>query len=917
VGDPGRGRRAEARLILVSVTEPATSVRSSRGLALAAAFLSGAAGLGLQSLLLSAGGLALGYGGSVAIGLTVWLVAWAIGAGLARRRGFDRASALAWVGGALCVLSPAAVWSVLFAGRALAGGPAAVVVAIVALAVPAVLQGLFLPLLAQRFERVGWLFAFNLLGSVVGAFAISDRAVGEFGRLPAAWLAGMCACAAGSIGAIATSGARRVARAEEDSPPQITRARAFVVVACATAWMAALEWVSYRLGVLWLGGMQNALNAVLCASLIGLALGALLLSPLFERRRHALVALLLLCVACSVWPFFAASALERMSGTPLFVRALVLCAPVLFGFGAVIPIVQAARGRAHDARGELSRLLAAEALGALIGIPLVHFVVVPHHGLSGAIAVAIGFGAVALMVVSRSAWIPAALVALFAAFRTTPARDSLPYSNPALTVLSLAEDLDFAVGVVDDGMLGERTLLTDGFRAAGTGRDYLYMQALGHLPVLLHPSPKRVAVLALGTGTTVGAVSLHERVERIDVLEISRAVVDAAPYFVEKNHGALAEGWPGLVDDSDGVARVVVKLGDGRATLARSPSTYDVITMEPLLPDSPFAIYLYTAEFYEIAKRALNTGGIVCQWVPPHALEPATFEATCSAFARAFAWNGVWVFGTQVVLVGGHVEPTLDAARFEGGSEGLRTALAGLGLSTENEVLARWCGRWSGAANAERALTDIDPWTVFLARRRGAVLLLDLPLNLGSLPERTAHDSSPFEIATNDAATGRAADGQRELRAARVAHAYREAELRGARSEHSTSARFEAHLVLARTLLVGDPDLARFEAEVNFLADIRSGVSALSSSSARMAAQTALEPLISAAESRSERADVHLYNAIALERLGSKAAAKALERALKACPKLAATPEAQNARKLFMSDALWQKLVDAERTARD
>jgi spermidine synthase len=876
--------------------------------ALASAFLAGAAGLGLQSVLVSASGLALGYGGSVAIGLAVWLAAWAVGAGLARRPRVGTGRALLVAGAALLCAAPASAWALLCAGRTLAGGPWAIVIAITALALPALLQGVFLPVLARGFERVGWLFTFNLLGCLCGAYAVGDRAVGALGRMPAAWIAGAIALLAGLLGAHAARASSTPAPESADTTRTLSPGRALLVVALGTAWMSALEWISFRLGVLWLGGMQNALNAVLCASLVGLCLGAALLSPVCARRRHGLTIVLLACAAGSAWPFCAGLPLGLASGAPIFVKALILCVPTLFAFGALVPVVHASARGGADAGERLGGLLASETAGALLGIPLVHFVVVPHHGLAGAIAFALVLGTIALFLVSRVAWIPAALLALFAGFRPTPALDSAPYANPALSILSVREDRDFAVGVVDDGMLGERTLLTDGFRAAGTGRDYLYMQALGHLPLLLHPAPKRVAVLALGTGTTVGAVSLHDEVERIDVLEISRAVVEAAPFFVEKNHGALAEGLPGLVDDKDGVARVVVKLGDGRATLARSPEAYDVITMEPLLPDSPFAVYLYTAEFYAIAKRALKPGGLVCQWVPPHALEPATFQATCRAFTASFAWTGTWLFGTQVVLVGGEARPRLDAARFGRGSPAGLAELANLGLATPSALASRWCGNGLAGDRAARELTDEDPWVVYCPRRSGARLLLDLPLNLASIERASAGASSPFADELGPEGLSAAA-GQRALRSARAAHAFREAELRGAPSAESTGLDFEEQLLSARTLLDGDPEITRFEDEVRFLADVRTGVSALASSSERSSAEAALEPLISAVERRRERADVHLYAAVALDRLGSPAAEKALAEALRRCPRIARTPEGHIARTLTMSPAMWHKVA--------
>ena len=161
-----------------------------------------------------------------------------------------------------------------------------------------------------------------------------------------------------------------------------------------------------------------------------------------------------------------------------------------------------------------------------------------------------------------------------------PALASPALDRPDFEILAFTEDAEFAVSVVRDSLRGERTLLTDEFRATAIGDEYLYMRVLGHLPVLFHPDPRRVGVLALGTGTTVGSVSLHPDVERIDVLEISRAVVEFAPYFEEVHLGALDEGLPGLLELEEG-ERVGLYLGDGRRTLARLPEgSLDVLTME-------------------------------------------------------------------------------------------------------------------------------------------------------------------------------------------------------------------------------------------------------------------------------------------------------------------------------------------------
>jgi len=893
-----------------------------RALVLLAAGLVGAAGLASQGGWLAAAGTSLGYGGASALGLAAYLAGWSLGAGWAGARGGPQ-SAFGWarVAAGWAATPALCLWLLLTLGASELGRSVAAALALGVIAIGAAVQGTALPWLARldAGRDVAWLWAANLLGACAGVELLAGRATGAHGRLWALSLAGGLAAAA-ALCASASAGREPVP--EPDSPrvpgrearadrPVLSAAQGAWIVGLGAAWMVALEWIGVRHAALWLGSMEPALRASLAAALCGLALGAWILPPLLPRGVRGVLALLALASVAAAWSFVAPAALDALpvgtggtGGTGDFLRALLLVAPPLVPLGALVPVVQRA---SEGERGRvLGRLLLHEAWGAAAGIALAHFVLVPRFGTGALASATAALGALAVLPLVRRepVWGSAAALASLAtllatAARPSPAFEAPPYRAPALTVHSRTEDRDFAVAVVDDGLLGERTLLTDGFRAAGTGPDYAYMRVLGHLPLLLHPAPERVAVLALGTGTTLGAVSLHARPRVIDVLEISPAVVAAAPWFEAQNRGVLRPPDP---EGGGGDARVAVLLGDGRRTLATASARYDVLTMEPLLPDSPFAVYLYTREFYATARRALRPGGLVCQWVPPHALEPATFEALLAAFQSSFAWSGAWLAGTQLVLVGGEALPALDGAR-HAGSAALAAELAELGLESPAGLAARFVAPLSEDARAgARALTDADPWIVFRPRRSGLVLLGDLPENLGALLARRTALPAAWEAQLGERGrTRRAAVAQ--LQAARRAQAVEEARLRGLALQGDELG-VPARLAEARRLAPDEPELAQLDAELAFLAALRRGVAEL----AQGQPAVALLELERARALRPLRGDVLLYLAVARERLGEPDARAALEGALSLCPRIALTAPGLRARELGLSPASWQRL---------
>ncbi len=877
----------------------ATSLLRSTALLIAAALV-GAGGLAGESILVSTSGLAMGFGRASAVGLALFIVGYALGAwGCGKYRGDGRtwlaACALLalmapWIGVRAMLHASAQGWSTLTSAA----------LACAALLCAGAIQGALLPALMRvdpalaHSRGAALFFAANLGGSCIGARVIGFEALAQFGRTSAALLAGLCA----ALGVcLVIAWARRESSAQQKLGQQplptldaLPTSSAALLVGFGTAWTLAVEWIGLRHALLWLESQEATLSAVLSASLAALGLGALLASML-PRTRAALLAVIPALLIGTAWIAIGAPWVSAWAGESRFLFALGLIGPALVACGVWIPLLY--RATSGEVGSRLGSLLLHEAWGALLGAPLVHALLLPHLGLAGTLGgVCLAALAMSLIVAWRTprlrapaaaTMIAAVAVAVFLLRAPEPALSSPLYRDPSLTTRSFAEDAQFAVGVVDDGIQGERTLLTDRFRAAGTGRDYAYMRALGHLPLLLHPEPKRVAVMCLGTGTTLGAAFLHSEVSAIDVLEISPAVVAAAPWFLEVNRGAL---------DLAAASRVHVRLGDGRRSLADSPGAFDVVTMEPLLPDSPFGVYLYTREFYAVAARSLAPGGILCQWVPPHALEPAVFEAVVESFSRAFPWSGRFLFGTQLLLIGAAAEPALEPARFPTQGSELHGALSVIDLEQPGGLLAAFRGAASWP-ESPRTLSDDAPWIVFLNKPRDARVLGWLGANLRRIEFVGGPAPEPWSRAVGPNAA-RFEQAGALLAAARIAAAESEASLREgkvsaadptANSREFTELRAHREASqLGRGLLL----------EQRFLAQLRAGVAALDTQPG-----VAADHLLSAAELRPERADAHLYVAAAMLRIGSDRAARAaLARAIELCPRALETPAGLRAARL-------------------
>ena len=261
--------------------------------------------------------------------------------------------------------------------------------------------------------------------------------------------------------------------------------------------------------------------------------------------------------------------------------------------------------------------------------------------------------------------------------------------EPEKEVLHYEEGVAGVVKVATD-VYDRKLLSINGWSVAGTGtpnrdvalvNDYPEVQKmLAHLPMLLHPAPRRALVIGFGAGGTVWSLSRYAALERIDVVEFVPGVIRAASFFPEVNHGVLAD------------PRVSVTIDDGRNYLLVTPHTYDVVSVDTLDPKHAGNGNLYTREFYELSKRVLKPGGIFVQWLPYHQVDNASLKMIARTFQHAYPHATMWLnrFKGYTLLLGhprapadrrGKARSALPHSRHPGrprrGARGHAVAIAG------------------------------------------------------------------------------------------------------------------------------------------------------------------------------------------------------------------------------------------------
>jgi spermidine synthase len=169
-----------------------------------------------------------------------------------------------------------------------------------------------------------------------------------------------------------------------------------------------------------------------------------------------------------------------------------------------------------------------------------------------------------------------------------------------------------------------RVFTLDGLVMVTERDEYMYHEMLVHVPMLTHPEPRSVLVIGGGDGGSIREVVRHASVEKAVLVEIDRAVVDAARRFLPFTSSGL--------DDP----RVEISIGEGHAHVKDNPGAYDVVIIDSTDPTYGAGGLLFTAEFYKDCRLALRQGGVLSAETENPFYDPGWVQMAWRRMRRAF-----------------------------------------------------------------------------------------------------------------------------------------------------------------------------------------------------------------------------------------------------------------------------------------
>jgi spermidine synthase/MFS family permease len=479
-----------------------------------------------------------------------------------------------------------------------------------------------------------------------------------------------------------------------------------IVLIAGTSGMAALlyEMVWTRLLVNVLGSSTYAFSIMLMAFIAGITCGSLIVSNKFLVK-YDKIKLLTFCQAAigittmAVLPIYerlpyyfwkTSSFLVKSESTfAIFLTSefvlcfLIIFLPTIFG-GMSLPIAVEIVSRMNNKISfSVGRIFSINTLGTVIGVLLTTLIFIPAFGIKTTFEIGILinlFGAAVLILYYKKILFTQKILMLtmiFAAFvgylilipawnynsitsgvfrkiHETPPESYNEFISKLSSerkILFYEEGISATVAVYEKrDSIKQRILIVNGKPDASSYLDMPTQVLLGQIPMMLHPNPKNIFVIGVGSGVTIGSVLTHP-INKVTAVEISPEVVKAAEYFNRWNNNYA----------KDPRCKLVVE--DAHTFLKLTKEKYDIIISEPSNPWIAGIGNLFSIEYFERCKERLNKDGILLQWFHIYEQNDEIVKLVFATFNKVFPTAQLWMsMFDDVMMVGSEKEIQLDYA---------------------------------------------------------------------------------------------------------------------------------------------------------------------------------------------------------------------------------------------------------------
>lgn len=586
----------------------------------------------------------------------------------------------------------------------------------VVLGAPTFLMGGTLPAAARAIEHdedagrrnLALVYGANTLGAVAGVLLSTFYLLEQLGNRATLFVA----CAANAVVALTAllfartlRSASVAARREEvaQDPAQEAAPVPFILVAAGASGFVFLlmELVWFRMMTPLLGGTTFTFGLILAIALFGIGLGGAAYSWFGTGRQPTVSGFALTCAAEALFIALPYALGDRLAVLALLLRPLravgfigdifgwtlvtgIVVFPAAVVAGIQFPLLIGLLGKGRRSVGSHTGVTyACNTVGAIAGSLAGGFGLIPALSATGVWK----FCVLVLAIMGAAAWFfsfrgegrlprllaPAALtlvaIGLLVATGPTAAWRQSPigagradeqdvathnklqeWLSAARRYILLEEDgVESALGVSTKGSV---TFLINGKADGNALHDAGTQVMSGLLGAILQPNARRSLVVGLGTGSTAGWLADVPQMERVDVVELERAVVKVAELCAPVNQNVLAN------------PKIRVTIADARETLLTTPEKYDLIVSEPSNPYRAGVASLYTREYYKAANERLTDTGLFIQFVQSYEVDTATIRSIYATFCSVFPSVETWQTNeTDLLFVGSRLPVRYDVAQ--------------------------------------------------------------------------------------------------------------------------------------------------------------------------------------------------------------------------------------------------------------